>query len=73
MAWFLNVDELPRPDSLQPVERVYTSFARYFVFRGQDVELICLAGSSRRHRSVDVPSWVVDWSYTTYLFPSNGP
>lgn len=61
-----DVDGLPRPDYSQSVEQVYHSFARYFVSKGQGMEVLCEAGTSRS--SLDTPSWVVDWNYTADFY-----
>lgn len=61
-----DVDGLPKPDYSQSVEQIYHSFARYFVSKGQGMEVLCEAGTSRS--SLDIPSWVVDWSYTADFY-----
>lgn len=65
-AMAADADGLPRPDYSQSVEQIYHSFARYFVSKGQGMEVLCEASISRS--ALDIPSWVVDWSYTTDFY-----
>ena len=57
----VDADIAPYPDYTQPASQIYHEFARYCVDQGQGMSLICEAGLNRL--SMDIPSWVADWSF----------
>jgi hypothetical protein len=50
----------PRPDYAMTTAEVYLQYARYFVARGQGPKLREQEG--RQRSSMDIPSWVPDWT-----------
>ena len=58
-------DRVPKPNYSDSVEKVDTDFAAYFVACGQGMQQLCDAGLARSDSKLDLPSWVVDWSFNT--------
>ncbi|KAL9119286.1 MAG: hypothetical protein Q9187_004161 [Circinaria calcarea] len=58
-----DVEKTPVPDYTKPDIYTYHEFAKYFLSQGQGIDLICEAGLNRT--SLEVPSWVPDWSFNT--------
>ncbi|KAL2815072.1 heterokaryon incompatibility protein-domain-containing protein [Aspergillus cavernicola] len=53
------------PDYRLPVESVYTGIAAYFIKNWHAMDLLALAG--QKNKSLDLPSWVPDWSQSLSL------
>lgn len=56
-----DMENTPVPNYTQPDTHVYHEFAKYFISRGQGMDLICEAGLNKT--SLEVPSWVADWGF----------
>ncbi len=65
----VDADTAPYPDYTRPASQIYHEFARYCVDQGQGMSLICEAGLNRL--SMDIPSWVADWSFKSDSFLYN--
>ncbi len=59
----------PLPDYGQSVAEVYHEYAKHFVIKGHGLELIREAGLSKT--DLEIPSWVVDWSYNSHSLACN--